>query len=80
MVKSDTIKLNVIIKLDIDTKVIFEIILTIMLNMNYLIKHTDNQVQSLLVSCRRQGMLTQGPPPDPKCKLNISSFLTLPRH
>ena len=23
-------------------------------------------------------MLTQGPPPDPKCKLNISSFLTLP--
>ena len=31
-----------------------------------------------LVSCRRQGMLTQGPAPDPKCKLNISSFLTLP--
>ena len=31
-----------------------------------------------LVSCRRQGMLTQGPTPDPKCKLNISSFLTLP--
>ena len=31
-----------------------------------------------LVSCRRQGMLTQGPSPDPKCKLNISSFLTLP--
>ena len=24
-------------------------------------------------------MLTQGPAPDPKCKLNISSFLTLPR-
>ena len=24
------------------------------------------------------GMLTQGPAPDPKCKLNISSFLTLP--
>ena len=23
-------------------------------------------------------MLTQGPKPDPKCKLNISSFLTLP--
>ena len=23
-------------------------------------------------------MLTQGPTPDPKCKLNISSFLTLP--
>ena len=23
-------------------------------------------------------MLTQGPAPDPKCKLNISSFLTLP--
>ena len=22
-------------------------------------------------------MLTQGPAPDPKCKLNISSFLTL---
>ena len=31
-----------------------------------------------LVSCRRQGMLTQGPSPDSKCKLNISSFLTLP--
>ena len=31
-----------------------------------------------LVSCRRQGMLTQGPTPDLKCKLNISSFLTLP--
>ena len=31
-----------------------------------------------LVSCRRQGMLTQGPAPDLKCKLNISSFLTLP--
>ena len=31
-----------------------------------------------LVSCRRQGMLTQGPPPDPKPKLHISSFLTLP--
>ena len=28
-----------------------------------------------LVSCRRQGMLTQGPSPDHKCKLNISSFL-----
>ena len=23
-------------------------------------------------------MLTQGPPPDAKCKLNVSSFLTLP--
>ena len=23
-------------------------------------------------------MLTQGPAPDPKCELNISSFLTLP--
>ena len=31
-----------------------------------------------LVSCRRQGMLTQGPTPDPKCELNITSFLTLP--
>ena len=31
-----------------------------------------------LVSCMRQGMLTQGPAPDPKCKLIISSFLTLP--
>ena len=31
-----------------------------------------------LVSCRRQGLLTQGPAPDSKCKLNISSFLTLP--
>ena len=30
-----------------------------------------------LVSCRRQGMLTQGPAPDSKRKLNISSFLTL---
>ena len=30
------------------------------------------------VSCRRQGMLTQGPTLDPKCKFNISSFLTLP--
>ena len=31
-----------------------------------------------LVSCRRQRMLTQGPAPDPKCELNITSFLTLP--
>ena len=31
-----------------------------------------------LVSCRKQGMLTQGPAPDPMCKLNVSSFLTLP--
>ena len=31
-----------------------------------------------LVSCRRQGTLTQGPAPDAKCKLNISLFLTLP--
>ena len=31
-----------------------------------------------VVSCRRQGMLTQGPAPDPMCKLNISSFLMLP--
>ena len=31
-----------------------------------------------LVSYRRQGILTQGPAPDPKCKLNISSFITLP--
>ena len=23
-------------------------------------------------------MLTQGPAPDPKCKLNLTSFLTLP--
>ena len=30
------------------------------------------------MSCRRQGTLTQGTAPDPKCKLNISSFLTLP--
>ena len=29
-----------------------------------------------LVSSRRQGMLTQGPIPDPKCELNIT-FLTL---
>ena len=31
-----------------------------------------------LVSCKRQGMLTQGLAPDPKCELNIASFLTLP--
>ena len=31
-----------------------------------------------LMSCRRQGMLTQGPTTDLKCKFNISSFLTLP--
>ena len=31
-----------------------------------------------LVSCARQGMLTQGTAPDPKCKLNISLFITLP--
>ena len=30
------------------------------------------------MSCRRQGMVTQEPAPDPKCKLNISSFLALP--
>ena len=28
--------------------------------------------------CRSQGMLTQGPTSDLKCKLNISSFLRLP--
>lgn len=33
-----------------------------------------------LVSCRRQGILTQGLAPNPKCKLNISSFLTLHIH
>ena len=31
-----------------------------------------------LVSCRRQGILFQGLAPDFKCKLNISSFVTLP--
>ena len=31
-----------------------------------------------LLSCRRQGLLTQGPAPDRKCKLIISPFLTLP--
>ena len=35
-----------------------------------------------LVSCRTKGMLAQGPAPDLtpdlKCKLNISSFFTLP--
>ena len=31
-----------------------------------------------VVSCRRQGMLTQEPAPDPKCKLNITSFFTFP--
>ena len=35
--------------------------------------------QMWLVSCRRQAMLTQGPAPDTKCKLIMSSFLTLPR-
>ena len=30
----------------------------------------------ILVSCRGQEMLIQGPTPNPKCKLNISSFLT----
>ena len=32
-----------------------------------------------LVSGRRQGMLTEGSAPDPKCKLFILSFLTLPQ-
>ena len=32
-----------------------------------------------LVSCRKQGILTQGLPPDTKCKLNISSFFALPQ-
>ena len=32
----------------------------------------------LLVSWMRQEMLTKGPTLDPKCKLNILSFLTLP--
>ena len=45
MVTNDIIKLNAIIKLDIDIKVIFEIILTSMLNLNYLIKYTDSKVQ-----------------------------------
>ena len=31
-----------------------------------------------LVSSRRLGALSEGPTPDPKCKLNISSFLTFP--
>ena len=30
----------------------------------------------ILVSCRGQEMLIQGPTPNPKCKLYISSFLT----
>ena len=45
MVTNDIIKLNAIIKLDIDIKVIFEIILTSMLNVNYLMKYTDSKVQ-----------------------------------
>ena len=45
MVTNDIIKLNAIIKLDIDIKVIFEIILTSMLNVNYLVKYTDSKVQ-----------------------------------
>ena len=32
-----------------------------------------------LVSCRKQRILTQGVPPDTKCKLNISSFVPLPQ-
>ena len=31
-----------------------------------------------LVSCQMQGMLTQRLASDPKCKFNISSYLTLP--
>ena len=31
-----------------------------------------------VVSCRRQGVLTQGPAPDSKSKLIISTFLTVP--
>ena len=30
------------------------------------------------MSCRRQGILTQEPAPDPKCKLNVTSFFTFP--
>ena len=28
--------------------------------------------------CRMKGMMSQGPAPDPKYKLNIPSFITLP--
>ena len=31
-----------------------------------------------LVSCRRQGMLSQGPAPDPKRELSITSLLIVP--
>ena len=31
-----------------------------------------------LLSCRRQGILTHGPTPNPKCKLNTSPFILLP--
>ena len=31
-----------------------------------------------LLSCSRQGILTQGPAQDTKCELNITSFLTFP--
>ena len=31
-----------------------------------------------LLSCRMQVIMSQGPAQDPKCKLNILSFLTLP--
>ena len=31
-----------------------------------------------VVSSKWHGMLTQGPTPEPKCKLNIPSFVTLP--
>ena len=42
----------------------------------WLIVWADGINKLWLVSCRRQGMLTQGPTPDPKCKLIISTFLT----
>ena len=31
-----------------------------------------------LMTCKKQRMLTKGPTPDPKCKLIIPPFLTLP--
>ena len=37
------------------------------------------QMESRNVAGALQGILTQGPTPDPKCKLITSSFLTLPR-
>ena len=38
----------------------------------------EDAINLWVVPCGRQVMLTQGRTPNPKCKLNISSLLTLP--